>query len=282
MRDGTRAALSAALVAGFLVVAWLQVVAALLLVGLILALLPGTVAVQIAVPLAIATGGLLWYATARALRLRHPAPAGVPVTRRDAPALWTMIDEAATAAGVPAPDAVTVVAGAAATLAEQTRLAGLLGGRRDLYLGLPLLQAWDEARLRAVVAHELAHGSPALGRFAPMAYRGRIALGRIVPRIPRRSPAGPVLRAYARWHRAVDAPAARAQELAADRIAANFAGASAAAGALRDFPALDGLQQVFHAEYLGPGWQAGYVPDDVFGGLLRVLAARADEVAQLR
>jgi Zn-dependent protease with chaperone function len=282
VRDGNRAAVSAALLVGFLVVAWLQVLAALLVVLLVLALLPGSAAVRVTVPLAVATGGLLWYATARALRLRRPSPAGVAVTRQDAPALWGMIDAAATAAGVRPPDGVTVVAGATATLAEHPRLAGLLGGRRELYLGLPLLQAWDEPRLRAAVAHELAHGTPRLGWFAPMAYRGRLALGRIVPRIPRRSPAGPLLRAYARWARRVDAPFGREQELAADRIAAEFAGARPAAEVPRDGPALEGMQQLFYTEYLSPGWQAGYVPDDVFGGLLRVLAARADDMAVLR
>ncbi len=70
--------------------------------------------------------------------------------------------------------------------------------------------------------------------------------------------------------------------MAADRIAAEFAGARPAAEVLRDGPALEGLQQLFYTEYLSPGWQAGYVPDDVFGGLLRVLAARADDVAVLR
>ncbi len=282
MRHGTRAALSAALLAGFLAVAWLPVLAALLLLLLVLWLLPGAVAVQVAVPLTIATGGLLWYATARALRLRHRLPAGVPVTRRDAPALWAMIDDAATAAGVAPPDGVTVVAEATAVLAEQLRLGGLRGGRRELLLGLPVLLAWDDARLRAVVAHELAHGSPRLGRLAPMARRGRVALGRIVPRVPRRNPVGPLLRAYARWYRTVDAPFSRAQELAADQVAASFAGSRAAAAALLDASALAGMQQMFHAEYLSPGWQAGYVPDDVFGGFLRVLAARADEAARLR
>jgi hypothetical protein len=282
VRDGNRAALSAALVTGFFAVAWLQVVVALLGVLLVLTLLPGTAAVRVEVPLAVATGGLLWYATARALRLRRPTPAGVPVTRRDAPELWAMLDEASAAAGVAPPDGVTVVAGAVATLIEHARLAGLRGGHRELFIGLPLLQAWDEARLRASVAHELAHGTPRLGRFAPMAYRGRVALGRIVPRIPRRSPAGLVLRAYARWYRKVDAPFAREQELAADRIAATFAGPRAAACVLLDGPALDGLQQLFHMEYLSPGWQAGYVPEDVFGGFLRVLAARPEDWAVLR
>jgi hypothetical protein len=174
------------------------------------------------------------------------------------------------------------VAGATVTLTERVRLTGLLGGRRELFLGLPLLLAWDEPRLRAAVAHELAHGTPRLGRFAPMAYRGRVALARIVPRIPRRSPAGPVLRAYASWYRRRDALFAAEQELAADRVAAEFAGGRPAAEALRDGPALEGLQQLFHAEYLSPGWQAGHVPDDVFGGFLRVLAARAGELALLR
>ena len=282
MRDGKRAAFSAATFAGFLLVAWLQVIVALLIVAAVLTALPGSAAIRVAFPLVIATAGLLWWATVRALRLRRPTPAGVPVTRADAPALWQLVDAAAVAAGVRPPDGLTVVAGATVALTERVRLTGLLGGRRELFLGLPLLLAWDEPRLRAAVAHELAHGTPRLGRFAPMAYRGRVALARIVPRIPRRSPAGPILRAYADWYRRRDAPFAAEQELAADRVAAEFAGGRAATEVLRDVPALEGLQQLFHAEYLSPGWQAGHVPDDVFGGFLRVLAARADEMALLR
>lgn len=282
MRDGKRAAMSAAMFAGFLLAAWLQVVLVLLAVLLGLSALPGAAALRIAVPLVIATAGLLWFATVRALRLRRPAPAGVPVTRADAPDLWALTDAAAEAAGVRPPAEIVVVAGATAGLVEHVRLTGLRGGRRVLFLGLPLLQAWDEKRLRAAVAHELAHGTPRLGRFAPMAYRGRLAIARIVPRIPRRSPAGPLLRAYARWYRRADAPFAREQELAADRVAAEFAGGRAMAEILRDEPALEGMQRLFHAEYLSPGWQAGYVPDDIFGGFLRVLAARPEDMALLR
>jgi Zn-dependent protease with chaperone function len=282
LRDSTRAARSAALVAGFWLTAWLPAVAALLAVLVVLALLPGSLAVRVGAPLCIAVGGPLWYAAVRALRIRHPGPAGVAVTRADAPALWSVIDAAAAASGVAPPDRASVVAGATASLVERSRMAGLVGGRRELYLGLPLLQAWDADRLRAAIAHELAHGSAQPGRFAPVAYRGRVAVGRIVPRIPRRSPAGPLLRAYARWYRRLDAPVSRAQELAADRIAAQFAGVRATAAMLRDGPALEGMQRLFHAEYVSPGWEAGYVPDDVFGGFLRVLAARADEMMMLR
>ena len=60
MREGNRATRSAALVAGFWLIAWAQVVAALAIVLLVLALLPAAVAVRIGAPLCIATAGLLW------------------------------------------------------------------------------------------------------------------------------------------------------------------------------------------------------------------------------
>ena len=282
MREGNRATRSAALVAGFWLIAWAQVVAALAIVLLVLALLPAAVAVRIGAPLCIATAGLLWFATSRALRVRHATPAGVPVTRADAPALWSLIDAAASTAQAAPPDGVTVTADARAWVGERSRLIGLLGGPRQLYLGLPLLQAWDTARLGAVITHELAHSSTVLGRFAPVAYRGRLAVARIVRRIPSRSPAGPLLRAYASLYRRLDSSFAWAQELAADRAAAAFAGPRATLAVLRDAPALEEMQHLFHAEYLSAGWQTGFVPDDVFGGLLRVLAARPDEMDRLR
>ncbi|MEU4419360.1 M48 family metalloprotease [Actinoplanes sp. NPDC024001] len=283
MSNGARAArASAAGLAGFLLVAGLQLAVVLLVLWTVLTLLPSEVALRAGVPLSIATFGAAGYATWRALHTRRRVPAGVAVTRDDAPRLWELADRAATAAGVRPPDSITVVADATVVLGERTRLLGLLGGARDLYLGLPLLIAWDQDRLRAVLTHELAHGSSRSGRWAPLAYRGRVAVGRMVPRISRRNPAGALLRAYAGWYRRIDAPFSREHELAADRIAAEHAGVGPTVAALRDLPALAGMQRLFHAEYVGPGWQAGYVPDDVFGGLLRVLAARSADLSRLR
>ncbi|GIF40900.1 M48 family metalloprotease [Actinoplanes xinjiangensis] len=273
---------SAAALAGFLVVAGAQLAVVLAALWAVLWLLPGSLALRIGAPLSLATFGTLAYATWRALHSRHRTPAGVAVGRDQAPRLWELVDDAAKAAGVAPPAGMTVVADATVALGERTHLLGLIGGRRDLYLGLPLLQALEPDRLTAVVTHELAHGSAALGRWAPLAYRGRIAVGRAMPRISRRGPAGILLRMYAGFYRRMDTPFSRAQELAADRIAAAHAGTAATVAALRDLPALAGMQRLFHAEYVGPGWQAGFVPDDVFGGLLRVLAARTTEMTMLR
>jgi Zn-dependent protease with chaperone function len=277
-----RAKVSVALLAGFVALVGLQLCLVVGAVLLALALLPGEVAARVGVPVCTATVGVTAYATWRALRRRSVEPAGVPVGRDDAPALWALLDRAVAAAGTRPPDGVTVVAGAVATLHERARLLGLVGGRRTLYLGLPLLQAWDPPGVAAAAAHELAHGSPRLDRWAPVAYRGRRVLGRVVPRISRRNPAGPLLRAYGELYRRVDAPFSRAQEQLADRVAAEVAGPAAAAAVLRDLPALQAAQRLFHAEYVGPGWQAGHVPEDLFGGFLRVLAARAGDVARLR
>jgi Zn-dependent protease with chaperone function len=282
LSTGARAWASAAMLAGFLVVAGLQLVIVAVPVLILLAMLPGRAAQQIGGPLCVATVGVMAYANWRALHQRRAEPTGIPVARGDAPELWSMLDAAAAAAGVRPPQTVIVVADAAATLHERSRLLGLIGGRRDLCLGFPLIEAWDAARLRAVVAHELAHGSRRLSPIAPLAYRGRVVVGRVIPRIPRNNPALPALRAWARLYRRVDAPFSRAQELIADRIAAEFAGPAAAAAVLRDRPALEALLRMFHAEYVGPGWRAGHVPEDLFGGFLRVLAARAEEMALAR
>ena len=176
---GGRAWLSATMLAGFLVVAGLQLALVVVPVLLVLALLPGSVALQLGVPLCIATVGVMAYATWRALRTRRGVPAGVPVTRTDAPELWSLIDAAAGAAAVRAPDSVIVVAEPTATLSEHTRLLGLIGGRRDLYLGLPLLQAWDNAQpargRRARDGALLAPAEPA-GRRWPTAGGSRSAV----------------------------------------------------------------------------------------------------------
>ncbi len=283
MRSGSaRAWPSVVMLAGFSLVAAVLLALVTVPVWLLLSALPGSAAVRLGVPLCIATVGVMGSAIVRALHRRRTQPPGIPIGRDDAAPLWTMVDAAASAAGVAPPEGVTVIADPVVALISRSRLLGLIGGRRDLYIGMPLLQAWDAGRLRAAMAHEFGHESRALGRLAPVAYRGRVAVSRAVPRIPRNNPAGPLIRLWAGWYRRVDAPFGRAQELTADRIAAQFAGADAAAAALRDGPALETLVHVFQTEYVAPGRRAGHVPEDLFGGLLHVLAARADEMAALR
>jgi Zn-dependent protease with chaperone function len=282
MPTALRAPLAVLLLAGCYAVAGAELLAVVAVVLALLQALPTGQAVAVAVPLCIAPVGALAYSLRRTLRLRHGVVTGVPVARADAPGLWSEVDRLAAAAAARTPDDLTVVADACVTVVERTRLLGLVRGRRRLVVGLPVLQALDVDHLRALLVHELAHDSRLAGRWAPAVWRGRHALDRTVGRTRRRTLAAYPLRGYARLVRRATAPVLRDHELAADRLAASVAGGRAAAEALRDLPMLAAAQQLFHAEYLGPGWQAGHVPDDIFGGLLRMLAARADDLARWR
>ena len=76
MSSGVRASASAAMLAGFLAVAGLQLALVVVPVLLVLAMLPGNVALRLGVPLCIATVGVMAYATWRALRTRRPVAVG--------------------------------------------------------------------------------------------------------------------------------------------------------------------------------------------------------------
>ncbi|MEV6493456.1 peptidase, partial [Actinoplanes sp. NPDC051633] len=119
---GGRAWLSALMLAGFLVVTGVQLALVVVPVLLVLALLPEGAALRLGIPLCTATVGVMAYASWRALRTRRVEPAGVPVTRADAPALWAMVDAAAAAGQVRSPDRVIVVAEATVAFSERTHL----------------------------------------------------------------------------------------------------------------------------------------------------------------
>lgn len=106
-----------------------------------------------------------WQMLAKISRLRlRPAPALDVIGRRlgeeDAPELWTLLRELAARLDTPAPqhllvglcDGFYVTANRVCLQPSGEHLQG-----RSLYLSLPLLGLLDRAELSAVIAHELAH-----------------------------------------------------------------------------------------------------------------------------
>jgi Zn-dependent protease with chaperone function len=156
------------------------------------------------------------------------ADVGPVLARGDAPVLFEMVAAVGRKLGAKPP--------------QQVRLTYLpccgvtTWGRRDraLFVGLPLLDALDQAELRAVLAHELAHLARGDARRAARATQFVEGLGRALDRAaaPSRGP----LRLWARLCRgageALYAPVARGQEARADRAAAAVAGGATAASAL--------------------------------------------------
>lgn len=235
----------------------------------------GFLTVVVAIGLVVA----LW----RVARAEKHPPSGVLLDEHDAPELWATVRELAQVADTRAPDEIRLVADVNAAVNEETRLLGLVGGTRRLFLGVPLLQGLDAAQLRSVLAHELGHYSRSHTRLGPLTYRGREAIVATVQQL-RGNVVGWLLMQYAKLYLLVSAAVSRRQELEADELSVRAAGRATAQSALRELPTLDAAWGFYTARYVGLGWDHGYAPApaDVFDGFSRLLDARAEEISTLR
>jgi Zn-dependent protease with chaperone function len=230
-------------------------------------------------------GATVWavgYGTWKAVRAQDGEPHGISLSRSNAPHLWATVDELARVVGTRTPDEIYLVPEVNAAVSEKSRLMGLIGGRRTMYIGMPLMITFTVAQLRSVLAHELGHYSGAHTRFAGISYRGRLAMGRTIAHLGAGNLVGYVYRGYGRLYLLVDNAVSRRQELEADRSSVRVAGRAAAASALREVRVLDAAYDFYMARYVGPGLQAGAAPDDLFAGFHQLFQARAQELADLR
>lgn len=276
-----RAALSVLLLAGF------YLVAGGLVVGLawltVLAFGAGAEAGAaklgfVAVVVVVALVRALWQ-VARATP--EPEP-GVELSPAAAPELWATVRELAGVADTRVPDEIRLVPDVNAAVSEDARLLGLVGGRRRLYLGVPLVQALDVAQLRSVLAHELGHYSRSHTRLGPVAYRGRAVILATVEQLS--GIAGWLLRGYARLYVLVSASVSRRQELEADELSVRVAGRPVAQATLRELPVVDAAWDFYTGSYLAEGWESGLAPTarGFFGGFGELLTARGFELAEMR
>ena len=277
-----RALVSVLMLAGFYLVAIALVVGAGA-AGLWLAsVTTGLIAVKIVLPVILATVGGVGAALWRTLRTKPTPPEGLLVLPDQARDLWATVHELAQEAGTRMPDEIRLVPEVNAAVSEDAKFLGLAGGRRYLYIGIPLLQAMSVSQLRAVLAHELGHYSGSHTRLGAIAYRGRLTIGTTLSRIGRYNVAGLVFKGYARLYLLVDNAVSRRQEYEADLASVRVAGREAAASALRELPVLGSAWSFYFRNYVEPGWETGYAPADLFGGFAELVHARHHELAALR
>ncbi|GIG21965.1 hypothetical protein Cch01nite_26890 [Cellulomonas chitinilytica] len=282
MTTTVRAAVSLLLLAGFYVVAfgliaglgWLSVLA--FRAG------SGSGGAKLAF-LALAAAVAVVVALVKVARARPQAEPGLQVSRANAPALWAVVDELAVLAQTRVPDEIRLVPEVNAAVSEDARMLGLVGGRRRLYLGVPLMQALDVSQLRSVLAHELGHYSNSHTRLGPLTYRGRAAIGATIEQLSG-NVVGWLLQGYARLYLLASATVSRRQELEADELSVRVAGRPVAQGTLRELPLIDRAWGFYGGAYLDAGWEAGYAPTAAgfFGGFGLLLAARGDELQTMR
>jgi Zn-dependent protease with chaperone function len=277
-----RAFISVAMLAGFYVLALVQLVAGAALAIWVGSLTSGAIAAKLGFAVFAATVWAVGYGTWKALRTKPPEPHGLPLDRSTAPYLWAEVGHLAAVVGTRSPDEIYLVPDVNAAVEERSRLMGLIAGRRYMYIGMPLLQAFTVSQLRSVLAHELGHYSGKHTRLTGVAYRGRLALARTIAHIGPGNLAGWIFRLYGRLYVMVHNSLGRRQELEADLASVRVAGRDSAASALREVDVLAAAFAFYLNRYVGPGLEAGYAPADLFAGFGQLLHARADEIAQLR
>ncbi|GHD46595.1 M48 family metallopeptidase [Streptomyces galbus] len=228
------------------------------------------------------------FAFLRAGRL-ETEPHAVAAGADDQPELWDLVRAAAEAMGERPPDELYLTADVNAAVAEQSRLLGLLPGRRRMYLGLPLLTGLTVPQLRGVLAHEFGHYAHLDTRLGGIIMRGRAAVLHTVDVFGRNDTyfhraVGLLYVTYAHLFLRSSQAAGREQERAADRTAARHAGRDATAAALRALPVLDAAHDHYLTAYAAMGEPLGALPrrGEVYGGFRRMVDARSpDGIAEL-
>ncbi|MFD3457935.1 M48 family metalloprotease [Streptomyces sp. NPDC058691] len=244
-------------------------------------------------------------------RSEDDGPAGVPVTEQQQPGLWAAVRDLAGRYGTRAPDEIVLVGEVNAAVSEESRLLGLIAGRRRMYIGMPLLAGLTERQLHAVLTHELGHYGNSDTRLSAITLRGQQRVLRTIAHFEERaaraqgreqvrqeeraakalakgrkakevdtSGAGVTYRAmaaiytaYAKFYLRASHSVGRAQELAADQAAVRLAGRDATASALREIPILDVAFAHYMRQYATFGVPARLLPPEgeVYGGLRRFL-----------
>lgn len=224
----------------------------------------------------IAAGVILWSVLPR--RDRFPDP-GVRLQPTAQPKLFTLIRQVAEATGQAMPAEVFLVSDVNAFVAQRGGMLGI-GSRRVMGIGLPLLQILTVSQLRSVLAHEFGHFHGGDTRLGPWIYKTRSAIARTVGNF---ASVGSWLQWPFQWYGKVflriTQAISRRQELAADALAVQVAGAGPAQAALRAVSETAPLFDHFvRGEYLSV-LNAGHRPP-LAEGLRRYLGSPA--VRELR
>lgn len=283
MKYTVRAALAVTLLVGFYVVAiGIAVAVIFLVVEAAKVGLSGAALAKIGFIAAIIAFGIFKGLFSRTKDTSGPA--GVLVSERDQPALWSEVRDLATAVGTRAPDEIRLVPQVNAAVSEDAKFLGLVPGTRRMYIGVPLVLGLSRQEVRSVLAHELGHYSGKHTALGPVTYRGKEAIARVLGEVGPKSIVGRLLGLYARLYYAVSHSVSRRQELEADEFSSRLAGRDAAASALGGLVPLDAAWDHFVDSYASLGQDTGRRPDGVFHGFQSLLAdpATREQLARLR
>ena len=202
-------------------------------------------------------------------RVHNDPPRGLPLREEEQPELWREVRSIAETVGTRPPDEIVLQPHVNAMVWEGSHLLGLVPGRRVMVVGTPLLAGLTRQQLRSVLAHELGHYSHRDTALSPVVYRGHLTLAHIVQSLG--GWLGRLFAAYLSLYLRVSRAVTRRQEQEADGWSHRVAGRDAAAQAMRQVVALDGLWDHFLDAYAFA--VPGARPEALHAGFTRLLAS---------
>lgn len=216
---------------------------------------------------------IFWSIIPRIDRFRAPGPELKP---EEHPELFSNLVEVARIAGQRMPREVYLVADVNAWVSERGGFMGV-GSRRVMGLGLPLLATVTRGQLRAILMHEFGHFHGGDTKLAPWIYKTRAAITRTFRGLAAQKSimVYPFLW-YSKGFLRVTEAISRQQELAADWLAAQAAGArNLSEGLVSVHRSAPAFEAYMHEEFV-PVVEAGfYCP--LVEGFLNFLHAPSTE-----
>ena len=203
----------------------------------------------------VGAGAILVSIVPRIDRFEAPGPRLDPAEQ---PRLFREVREIARAAGQAPPAEVYLVNDVNAWVAQRGGWMGF-ASRPVMGLGLPLMSRLSVPEFRGVLAHEFGHYCGGDTRLGPWVYKTRAAIGRTLQSLADSALQKPFIW-YGNMFLRVTHAISRAQELAADALAARIVGAQAM---VRGLTAVHGAGQTFGHYWSGeavPVLSAGFLP----------------------
>lgn len=255
-----RSLLAIALLVGFYLLA-LGLAGALLALPVAEVALAGRLHIKLAILCLVGAGIILWSVMPRVDRFEPPGPL---LEKADQPELFAVIEDVAQQTGQEMPAEVYLVPDLNAFVTERGGVMGF-GSRRVMGLGLPLMQVLDVGQLRAVIAHELGHFHGGDTRLGPWIHKTRSALLRTVQNLGNSGSAFLDLlqlpfQAYLKVFLGLTLAVSRAQEYAADRLAALTQGARPLREGLQVIHSAGMAYQAYFRSQVAPALEAGFRP----------------------
>jgi len=232
-------------------------VAAGLLAAVYYSVAAGKIYLRLDLAAVIAAGVILWSIVPRFDHFKAPGPLLAPEAQ---PELLELVRGVAAETNEAMPHEVYLVPDVNAFVTQRGGLMGI-GSRRVMGVGLPLLQALTASQLRAVLAHEFGHYAGGDLKLGAWIYKTRAAMARTIENLARTSSwvHKPFL-VYGNFFMRVTQKIARAQEIAADRMAVRVAGARSHANALKAVHGASAAYNAYWATEVVPVLSNGYRP----------------------